>query len=532
MTENQITNNAVQKQSFFKKVWKFSKTKWGIATIVVILLLLGYTIFHKKSSPYTFVEVRTGSITEVVSVTGNTTPIQSVSLAFENGGTIAWVNSAVGQTAYAGQVLAQLNVNDLSAQLRQAQANVDTQQAKLDSIKAGSRPEDIASSEASLSKAEQDLANMYSGIADSANDSYAKGNDAVHTQINTLFSNPDNASVQLTFNTLNTQAATNAKSERSSMSSLLSGWQKEIVTVSAQSSAVDLDKVVQDSLTNLGLIRQLLLDVSAALDGATNLDATTLAADKTALTTALTGVNTATKNLNTILQTIASQKLVVAQAQAQLDLKKAGATASDVSAQQAQLEQAQAAMQSVQAKLSNSKIVSPITGLVTQFDAKVGQIASPGTPLVSVISNGQFEVDAQVPETDIGRVAVGDTVRMTFDAFPGDTFIGKLFYIDPGQTINQGVVDYKIKVAFDTADPRMKSGLTANLSIETKTNQNALVVPQYAVIQNDAGTFVRTLQGGTATDTPVTLGIQDQDGNVEILSGVTAGEQLINVGLK
>jgi len=278
-------------------------------------------------------------------------------------------------------------------------------------------------------------------------------------------------------------------------------------------------------LNYLSSSHSMLNSVSAALNGAINLDPTTLAADKASVATGLTEVNTAMSDLSTLSQNIASQKLVVAQAEASLALKQAGSSPQDIAAQQAMVE-------SIQAKLANSFIVSPIAGVVTQFDAKVGQIANQGTTLVFVISNDQFEVDAQVPETDIGKISLGNPVVMTFDAFPGETFAGKLFYIDPAETINQGVVDYKIKVSFNTIDPRMKSGLTANLDIQTKTDTSALILPQYAVLQNDTGTFVETLVGGVATETPVTLGIQDENGNVEILSGVTEGEQVLNIGLK
>ena len=78
----------------------------------------------------------------------------------------------------------------------------------------------------------------------------------------------------------------------------------------------------------------------------------------------------------------------------------------------------------------------------------------------------------------------------------------------------------------------MKSGLTANLDVTTQTKSGVLILPQYAVLQNDSGTFVETLQNNTVTQTPVTLGIEDQSGNVEIASGTTQGEQVINVGLK
>ncbi len=131
---------------------------------------------------------------------------------------------------------------------------------------------------------------------------------------------------------------------------------------------------------------------------------------------------------------------------------------------------------------------------------------------------------------------VGDAATMTLDAFPNETFAGSVFYIAPAQTNTQGVISYEIKISFAKADPRLKSGLTANIDIQTKKKENVLILPQYAILQNDSGTFVETLAGtgtGTVTTTtPVTLGIQDQKGNVEVLSGVTLGEQVINIGLK
>ena len=137
------------------------------------------------------------------------------------------------------------------------------------------------------------------------------------------------------------------------------------------------------------------------------------------------------------------------------------------------------------------------------------------------------------PETDIGKVAVGNAVSME----PSTHSMvrrspGKVFYIDPAETIESGVVDYLVKVWFDTPDTRIKSGLTANLDINTQTDQHALILPQYAVVQNASGTYVDIVQNGKETQIPVTLGISDQNGNVEIASGVTEGEQVVNIGLK
>ena len=78
----------------------------------------------------------------------------------------------------------------------------------------------------------------------------------------------------------------------------------------------------------------------------------------------------------------------------------------------------------------------------------------------------------------------------------------------------------------------MKSGLTANVSIQTKHKNSVLMLPQYAILQTDAGNFVKTLSGTSVVQDPVALGIQDQNGNVEIISGVAEGEKVINIGLK
>jgi membrane fusion protein (multidrug efflux system) len=250
------------------------------------------------------------------------------------------------------------------------------------------------------------------------------------------------------------------------------------------------------------------------------------------VTTATNEVNTAITNINASTQGISSQKATVRQQIAALNLKLAGSNPQAIQAQQAQVEQAKASLSNVQVSLTEASLVAPISGVITLQNAKVGQIASPGSQIASIISDSNLEVDTEVPEVDIGRVKVGDAVNMTLNAFPGEQFTGKVFYIDPAQTLVQGVVDYLVKTSFDKPDSRIKSGLTTNLSIETQTDANALVVPQFAVIQNSTGAFVEVLQGKTVAQIPVTLGIQDGQGNIEIVSGVTEREQLINIGLK
>ena len=506
-----------------------SKVLIGSVSALVLIILIYYLFFH-NSKTYQFVTVQRDAITETVSLTGNTTPEQSVSLAFGSSGIISHVYSDLGLHATTSQVLAILNINDLVAQLHQAQANVASAQAKLQGLQNGSRPEDIAASQAALDKAQQDLANMYAGIIDTSTDSYTKANDAVRTQIDPFFSNSETPLPKLTYGVNEYQYETVVESERLDASSALNNWKTQLANTDQTNT--NLETLLQKEISYLATIRQLLNDLSVTLEKTISVNASVLSAYKMNVSTALNEVNVASASLNSISQNIASQKLTILQLQSQLDLKQAGSLPTDISAQQAQVEEAQASVDSAQAKIQNAEIIAPISGTVTQFDAKIGQLASPSTPLISIMSDSGYEVDAGVSETDVGKILVGDSVSMTLDAFPNETFAGAVFYIAPSETNTQGVISYQIKISFDKINPRLKSGLTANINIETRHDDNVLILPQYAILQNDQGNFVETLEKGAIKQYPVTLGIQDQKGNVEILSGVSEGEQVINIGLK
>lgn len=522
--------NMVYNEKGMKRIFKRKLTWLVIAVLVVVFVV--YLGVRGKTGNYQFISVKQGSITQTVSVTGNTTPVQSLDLAFQTGGTIAAVAKNAGDRVSAGDVLVQLDTSDLQAQLAQAEASVDAAKAQLAQLEAGAQPADIQGSQAAVASAEQTLANTYSNVPNTLEGAYAEAYDAIRNQLSPFFTNAESANPQITFSINDSQTLNNMISERVAASTELNEWQNEINALGPGVSTSTLETVLANGSHHLDVIQNLLATAAQALIQETSLSPTTLSTYKSDLASAVTETNQAATQVSTASQNIASEKISITQAEAALNLKLAGSTTQQIQAQQAQVEQAQANAQSVQVKINQATLTSPIDGVVTVQNAKVGEIAQAGATITSVISNNNLEVDSYVPETDIGKVNVDDPVNMTFSAFQGQTFTGKVFFIDPAQTILQGVVDYKIKVSFDNPGSSMKSGLTANLDIQTQTHDNALILPQYAVLQTDQGDFVEILQNGKVTQAPITTGIQDQDGNVEILSGVTVGEQVLNIGLK
>ncbi|MBU6430661.1 MAG: biotin/lipoyl-binding protein, partial [Cyanobacteria bacterium REEB65] len=331
------------------------------------------------------VTVQRGSITETVSVTGNTTSTRNVDLGFQSVGTIAGVNAALGQYVSAGQVLASLNTADLRAQLAQAQATVDAEQAKLDKLIAGPRSEDVAVSETALATARQNLANTYAGIQNTIADADTKTTDSVVNQLAPFFTNPQSSNPQLSFPINDSQLTNNIQAQRVLAGKELTVWQSELGSPDAALPPSTLDQLLQNAQRHIAAAQTLLGQASQALVDAANLPASTLTAYKTAAVTGLNEVNAAATEISNAIQTVAAQKAAVAQAQAQLNLTSASSTTQDVEAQRAQVEQAQANVQSIEAKIVQASIVAPINGVVTAQNAKIGQTASPGAPLISIL---------------------------------------------------------------------------------------------------------------------------------------------------
>ncbi len=518
--------------SLFKKLLT-NKIIIGIVAAVALGLIL-YSQFSKTPPPQ-LITVQRGDIAEKVIVTGSTKPVQAIDLAFERTGKIVRVNFDVGATVRAGTVLVELGHGELAGQLKEAEANVAAAQAKLDALKRGARPEDIQITRTQLSKAEQDLANDYNGVLSTLSDAYAKSDDAVRNQVSALFSNADIGTPQLTFGVNDSQMQIDVQAQRSTAGAELNAWKAELNALSAAASSnstTTLEQALKNGQSHLAVVLTFLNKTMDAIVAAPSLSSATITTYKTNVTTARGEVSASINNVNGSSQAIASQKFVVNQQRNQLASQVAGSTEEDIRAQEAVVAQMAASVTVTQAQLNQTVMISPIDGIVTRQDAKVGEIAAANKSLVSVISAGNLEINVNIPEVDIGKIILQDRVDITFDAFPGESFFGKVAKIDPAETVADGVVNFKVTVTLDKPDPRMKSGLTANLGIETVKKSGVLSLPQVAIVQNDQGTFVRKYAGGNTKDYPVKIGIRGQDGNVEILSGVSEGDSVVNVGLK
>jgi HlyD family secretion protein len=346
-------------------------------------------------------------------VTGYVTPIRHADLAFGTSGSVEQVLVTAGEQVKAGQPLVKLQDTALQAALAQAQAD-------LKNLQNGARPEEITAAQANLDIAQSQL-------------------ELAQAELSRLQNGALTVSI----------AAAQADAARA---------QAEL-------------KVAQDSYDALvlGSGHGVADDRQApgrGLGAYEEQKRSQLAATQAAYAAALKRVAEARVNADHSLQAArAGVDVAAAQrdaAQARLALITAGATSQQIDMAKARVAQAQAA-------LDEATLVAPFDGTIAEVAVNPGEIAVPGTRLISLADVTHWEVDTDdLTEKEVVGVAPGTPASITLDALPGVTFNGQVMSITPRSTTKSGDVTYTVKLSIADPDPRVRWGMTAAVDILDK----------------------------------------------------------------
>lgn len=502
--------------NFFKSIKSFAFHRpWTTVVIAIILAGAGFGYYRSKTNvtEINFVAVAKGEVSQIVSVTGRVKPARDVELSFEKNGRVVAAYHNVGEKVSAGEILVSLDKSDISAQLSQAKAIVKAEQARLEELKAGTRLEDINVSEVAVQNAVNDLVN------DIKSD-YVNVDDAIHNKVDQFMTNPRSATPKLSFIINDSQLTIYIESGRPTIESMLTSWGASITGLSA---SADISSYTSEAKSNLRLTQVFLDNVAAAVNSlttSTNISQTTIDGYKAAIVSARTNVNTA-------LGAITASEEKYRNASSALSLKKAGTVKEQIDAQTAKVEGAEANVMSLEAQLGKTALYSPIAGVVTKQDAKVGEIAPVGVVLVSIISNARYEIEANVPEADIAKIKIGDKAEVTLDAYGSDAiFHATVSKIDPAETIIDGVATYRTTLQFNENDTRVKPGMTANTDINGQKKENVLFVPGRVISSKDGVKTVNLVEDNVSREVTITTGLRGSNGDVEVLSGLKEGDKV------
>lgn len=512
-------------------LWKHPLVRWALGITAVIVIGSGiYYAVSTRTPASTLASPTVGSIEAVVTQSGTVEPAQNPDLAFLSGGRVTNVAVAVGQTVYAGEVLASLDISTLSAQRANAEANLASAQAKLASMQAGPRAVDTQAKQTAVDQANQSWQNAYANVAANITDAYDKSLSGVSSDTDTLFNQPNTPSPTLLFNTTNNQAASDASNGRAQANNIFANWSIALAGISSASTPAQLDAALTSAITNLQTLRNFSDQTLTALGGAISngtFSQTQITAAQTSVGALRDTINGLSLSLQGVQQQLANDKLAVQSAQDALNQVLAGSTPQDIAAQQAQVDAASANVQLYDAQIQNSIVAAPFSGTVSSVRVKSGDIVAANTSAISLNPEGALQINVYLNEVDAAKVAVGNKASVTLDAYGSlQPFGATVATIDKSPTTENGMSGYKATLQFANSDPRITSGATANVTIITAQKDNALIIPASAVLQNGSSTFVLVPSGGAVVQRQVTLGIESTSTD-EVTSGLSANEQFL-----
>lgn len=227
----------------------------------------------------------------------------------------------------------------------------------------------------------------------------------------------------------------------------------------------------------------------------------------------------------------------------------------------AQVGQNRATLEEAKDQLSKTRLVSPLTGRVTRLEVEEGEVAVPGTfsretaLLMTVSDLSVILAKVQVDETDVVRLAMGDSVQVTIDAFPDTSFTGRVTKISNSAQLTSTAtasgsadraVDFDVEITLVNPPKEIRPDLSCTAKVITDTRGQVLSVPiialtvrQHEAVVNESvkrdtagagkaketeGVFL--VRGGIATFTPVKVGIAGEE-YFEVMSGVKQGDTIV-----
>ena len=193
----------------------------------------------------------------------------------------------------------------------------------------------------------------------------------------------------------------------------------------------------------------------------------------------------------------------------------------------AKLDAARAQHELNRVRLDKTVIRAPFDGTVGLRQVSPGAYVKPGDDIANLESLGAMKLDFRAPETYLARLRTGQTLAVRVDAWPDQPFEGAIYAIEPG--VDEETRTVLLRARLPNKGNKLRPGLFARVALILEQRENALMVPEQAIVPIGQKTFVYRVADGKAAMTPVQLGLR-RPGQVEIVQGVSAGDVVVTDG--
>lgn len=194
----------------------------------------------------------------------------------------------------------------------------------------------------------------------------------------------------------------------------------------------------------------------------------------------------------------------------------------------AQRDQAKAALETALEHLKDTEIRSPISGAVVERTVEIGQAVEPGVQLLRIVDQSYVKADIDLPEGDIGRVAIGATAMIMVDAYPGKEFPGKVVSINP--MVDRQTRTFRVRIQVPNQQGKLMDGMFARVRLSVSKHR-ALAVPREALqrLPGSGTYYVFVVEGNKAHKRTVEIRAMD-DQFAEVMGGLVENDKVVTSG--
>lgn len=458
-------------------------SKWLLGFLALFLLISGsYLIFRQlkatqqEASRPKPIPVEQSNLKVTVAANGTIEPAQLVNVSPKKTGILKELPVEAGESVSEGQIIAKMDDSELQGQLIEAQGNLAQAEANLSKLITGNRPQEIAQAQARLEELEANLRQLVAG-------------------------------------------------NRS----------QEIAQEKARldSAEAKYDQAEDDYQRNQNLQREGAISIQAL-----NIKKATYESAKATVAEAAEALSLS--QAGTRQEEIDRARAEVKSQQQALDLLKEGTRSEEIAQARAAVLAAQGVLKTAQTQIEDTIVRAPFDGIISAIYSDIGAFITPttaGSDVSSATSSSilslasENEVVANVAESNIAKIKIGQKVAIAADAFPGETFEGKVSQIATQASVEENVTSFEVTAALEGANAKqLRSGMNASLDFQVDELKNVLTVPTIAVTQKDDTTGVYVgIPGQPPKLVPITTGANVGD-RTEVKSGLDGTEHiLVNV---
>lgn len=532
-----------------------------VLLVIISMSVLGYKQLTNKSSEAKVITqtVKIGDINVSVSGTGQISSLDEIDIKSKVSGEIIYVSAFTGKEVKKGNLLFQIDDRDALKEIKSAELSLESALLSLEKIKEGTSELSLLQAENSLTQAKETKAKAEANLIKSYEDSFNTisnvfldlptlmtglkdiifGYDVCTNGVqenynyyasvvnfyderafvykNEVYTKYQNAKLKYDEN-LNSYKETSRYSNQEQIEELINETYETTKLISdSVKSTINLIDFYKYILTNHSINYLPIAD--------TQLSSLSTYTSKT--NSHLSSLLSAKNNIKDYKESIISAERTIEEKKLTLADLQDDSSDLELRTQELTVEQKQNDLNDLKDSLADYYVYAPFNGTVTTVDVSKGETVSSSNVLSSMITKEKI-ASITLNEIDAVKVKVGQKAVITFDAIDDLSIFGEVAEVDAIGTVSQGVVSYNVKIAFDSEDERIKPGMSISVSITIDSVQDVLVISSSLVKTQKNGSYVEVmLDNGTTEQRKVETGLSD-DIFVEIKSGLTQGEKIVN----